>query len=532
MKGNGELWCSREDFFFSMDEEIFKNNSSVWRSIGLMRKPLVEDAALVPTKDLLVIEDLNPESLPPTTDITTNINPPEKHQQLGLDASRKYIRSLTQGLEATGRSALVIIDLSMHTCEMTKAAVLESGPAQLPLYYLGFAGDDEKLDWAKQHMEGWLAEQYLAGEVKLPGSCVLPPKTLPEGVVEAAPPQPQLTTLTWCNKVKFEGLATLRTPDSLLTKYWDHSRFGAEFQAFLENARQELPLDTKAEKETGGGGKRKASGGAGPANPPLAAPAGSSQQGGSSSEAPVQQQLNAPIPVADLPSALTWEAVLVSNKNVSVVLAIGERIFLVNRSESDMTVEAGTLIAGWYKGKFWHHRNADGEAPSKKAKKGGDEGQDPCDTDLPFQLENFDSQIQCKGKMKTLGSVLLEQRKKMPDAKIAYHQIKDSPLPGKPSWFTLELKHHIYFRFESVPTKQAAAEGEAGTPKISMTHLAGCIGKDKWTTAGCDIVWAMKWSPSAEKGLQPVRPMVLTTRALKVPKQMALELTKSEGSNH
>lgn len=103
-------------FMMAMDEDRFKHNMAVWRTVPLMKKPLVEEAILTPTRDLLVIEDVSEDSLPATTDMNTSINPPEKHQQIGVDAARKLLRSLTQGLESnSGRSALLVLDLSMHT---------------------------------------------------------------------------------------------------------------------------------------------------------------------------------------------------------------------------------------------------------------------------------------------------------------------------------------------------------------------------------------------------------------------------------
>ena len=354
----------RGRFLLAMDEEISKSNLNLWKADPLVKKPLVEEAALTPTRDLLIIEDVSEDSLPSTTDLTTSINPPEKHQQIGLDAAKKLLCSLTAGLELnTGRSALLVVDLSTHTGEMCKASLIEGEPAKLPVYYLGFTTDDDKEDWARQHLQAWLADQYLEdGGLKLPTSCSLPAKTLPAELQEAAPPLPQLSVLTWCKTRLFEGLASLKTPDSLLTKYWDRARFGAEFQSLIETARKDLPLDLPAES-TDKNKKRKVSLGAGQENPPLAS------SGQSSQHQPGAQGLKA-MPVTDLPSALTWEAVLTTNKNVHIVLAIGEiRVFLVHRGDQPQTLEAGTLIAGWFKEKFWQHRDAAGEASKKKAKK-------------------------------------------------------------------------------------------------------------------------------------------------------------------
>eukprot|EP00435_Cladocopium_sp_Y103_P037858 s4511_g10.t1 len=181
-----------------------------------------------------------------------------------------------------------------------------------------------------------------------------------------------------------------------------------------------------------------------------------------------------------MPSALTWEAVLVSNKHIHVVLAVGGRVYLVNRTDSEQALEGGTLIAGWFKGRFWQHRSEDGEAPPKKSRKGGNDNEAPSNADILFQLEDAGSHVSFEAKIRTVGSLLLEQRKKMPEAKIAYHHLNESPKAGNPTWFDLTLKNHIYFRTEGIPTKEAP-DGST-TPKISMGHLGGCLKPEMWNT--------------------------------------------------
>ena len=90
---------------------------------------------------------------------------------------------------------------------------------------------------------------FLDGTLPIPKSVTLPPAELPSDMVEAAPPQPQLNILTWNKQVKLEGVATLKTPASLLTQYHDHPRFGTEFKAILEQARADYPLDMADDKK-------------------------------------------------------------------------------------------------------------------------------------------------------------------------------------------------------------------------------------------------------------------------------------------
>ena len=234
-------------FLFPMDEKSSQGLALKWRSAPLLKKPLVEEAILTQTRDLIQIEDASPNALPATTYLETHINPPEKHQQIGVDASRKLLRGFLQGLEPpTGaRCAVLIVDLSLHTCDFLKAASMDHmlGNTGMSTYYLGFGAGDDKLEWAGLHIEEFLSTGFLEGSLSIPKSVSLPPPELPQEMVESSPAQPQLNVLTWNNKVKYNMVPTLKTPASLLTQYHDHPRFATEFRSLLEQSRVEYPLD-------------------------------------------------------------------------------------------------------------------------------------------------------------------------------------------------------------------------------------------------------------------------------------------------
>lgn len=233
-----------------MDDTASAAVVAKWRSGPLFRKPLCEEAELTPTRELLQVEDVSPEALPTSTNTDTYINPAEKHQQIGQDAGKKLLRGFLQGMESPsgGRCAVLIVDLSLHVCDGLKAATAEYllSNSGLPTYFLGFAAGEEKLEWAEEHYTSWLSAGFLDGSLPVPKSVMLPPVELSSELVEAAPPQPQLNTLTWNKQVKYEGVPTLKMPPGVLTQYHDHARFGSEFKAMLEQARKDYPLDMPA----------------------------------------------------------------------------------------------------------------------------------------------------------------------------------------------------------------------------------------------------------------------------------------------
>ena len=294
-------------FLVSMeDDEVATKTLTVWRSAPLFRKPLTEEAELVLTQNLLTIEDLDEEAVPSTTNPTTHVNPPEKAQQVGPDAARKVLRGVLQGLQSPSgmRTALLLVDLSLHTCDFTRAAMLESfgGQLNMPLYYCGFGQTELKRDWAKEYMTDFVTTGLLSGEFPLPASATLPPVAIPADQVEAMPPQPQLLLMAW-SQVKHEGLPSLRTPESVLKKWHDHPQFGEQFQSFLADLRKECPVDLPPSSKKGGGSGED---GRGRSTAVLASATASARV----QPAPEEKAMN----ISDLPSPITWEAVVPASK--------------------------------------------------------------------------------------------------------------------------------------------------------------------------------------------------------------------------
>ena len=228
------------------------------------------------------------------------------------------------------------------------------------------------------------------------------------------------------------------------------------------------------------------------------------------------------IPAAELPDPLTWEAVLNAKAGLSVVLALNQRVFVKNTSDQPQGLPSGTVLAGWFKGKFWHYqRSGTGEPKRKKRKE--DQPDEVTDADVLFCLEDADSLVSFKGKPVCLGNLVQQRRDASRSDALQYHTKQDKPSPGKPGWFKCTLDSMIYFRAEDIPVKSE----DGGTPKIPIHHLAGCMKASEWETTASKVIWAVKWSDVESKGLTPVRPMVVTSREIKIPSQSAVELLKA-----
>ena len=262
---------------------------------------------------------------------------------------------LSNGLNESERPAILVLDLSSRTLEFAKATyeLGRSGAAPGALYYLGFAESAAEEEWQRYHLGSWMANGFLEGTLKLPaGSQPLGPAELPPELVTGLPPKPDLTTLTWSNRKK-DGLVTPKTPDKVLQAWHDHAEFGENFRNWLTKAREATALDLSAEEADGKEKPRGSRGGEGTGPAPDPSPTGEPD--------PKKLKLStASLPscfIADVPTPLSWSAqvgVTGGGKKASVrlLIAIGQRIFLCNDSAADITMGAGTILAGYFRGKW------------------------------------------------------------------------------------------------------------------------------------------------------------------------------------
>lgn len=128
-----------------------KSTLTVWRRSPIFSRTLLQEADLVPTKEMLVIEDLSDTAVPASTDATTHINPPEKVQQIGIAAGQSLLRGVltASGQDEGERKAHLVVDLTTHTADVTRAFVQDSLSKTFaaPTYYIGFTASEGHQEW-------------------------------------------------------------------------------------------------------------------------------------------------------------------------------------------------------------------------------------------------------------------------------------------------------------------------------------------------------------------------------------------------
>ena len=173
----------------SLDEDIYKAANEKWRSATVFRKPLLDEAELLLTKDILSIEDMSETALPTSTSDSHHPTQAEKAQQCGIPAARSLLRGFL-ARETTGgvRSATLFVDMTTHTMDFARALILEKGSQAV--FYAGFTRDHGELEWSRSLLRDFLSQGMLDGSIKLPPGSTLPPAELPAEMVTSSPPLP------------------------------------------------------------------------------------------------------------------------------------------------------------------------------------------------------------------------------------------------------------------------------------------------------------------------------------------------------
>lgn len=195
-----------------------------------------------------------------------------------------------------------------------------------------------------------------------------------------------------------------------------------------------------------------------------------------------------------------------------LVIAPGQRIFIHNKGPQEVSIAEGCMLVGFYRGKWWQRKE-----------------QEPTAEDVLFHVRDGDDKVVCNNAFKPIKEVVAQKRKQSPvEAAVSYHNLKDAPRPNDPGFFTLDLKHHMYFKVSDLPVQVKEEQGvpSAAVAKvIQQSHAASALPVACWETAISTVAWVVKWVPG--KGLQPVRPIVVATQAVKVPANKAIELKRN-----
>ena len=205
------------------------------------------------------------------------------------------------------------------------------------------------------------------------------------------------------------------------------------------------------------------------------------------------------VDIKSLPANPLLKAPFLKQTALQVKAFVGNKVYVANTGDKDVTIPVGTFLCGYGKGRFGRNQN----------------GSFNPDCHQMYNIKTCDDFV-FTSKMITVKEVVAEQRSNNPEAKIAYHSIFDIASKDKDA-FGVKLEHEIFF----VPAFSSDEEGGQNQP-ITQTTLAGKLPANTFVSSHCVVQsWGVKWSP---QGLSPVRPLVLFKQSCDLPAGKAVSL--------
>ena len=206
------------------------------------------------------------------------------------------------------------------------------------------------------------------------------------------------------------------------------------------------------------------------------------------------------VDIQSLPANPLLEATFQKQPAVKIKAFVGNKVYVVNTGDADVSIPAGALLCGYGRGKF--DRNTGGRFNP--------------DCHSMFEIKTCDDLVVHKEKMTTVKDMMQAQRATYPQAKIAYHSVFEVASTDRDA-FGVKQEHEVFF----IPAFFGDDDG-AQSQQINQGTLAGKLPANIFDNSHCVVAtWVVKWS---FQGLGPVRPLVIFKKACDLPAGKALSL--------
>ena len=420
-----------------------------------MKVPVVCLGEQVRNKDLIRREDPDADALPPSVigeeDPGHSFSIAEKHIQIGPSACTKILSAFFNDFSAfETRYALMVVDLSVHVCDMVKA-VLNGGGTDRPIFYVGLCTDDEHMAFVKGEIVHFVKTKLLTDDgFTIPGFTI-PPKEMPQD--DFSMPEPVLHVLAF-NELK----DAFKFKDADVAK-WKGGIFQHEFEQLEAALKKSDALSELA--LTPGGVKHEAPGG-------------------------VKHVIENGIPTDDMfidagsiQTQILHDVALSQKKGLVLKVCANHEIYLVNHGDSDSSITNGSIVVGYGKGKW-------GDATEPGA--------------IKYELTSSSDSVMFNGKLATLGQLVQQKllTHAADEARCCYFTMNPEDGNGV---FDLIRKSDIFYIVHAVEIKR-----EEGVPKAIQSNAGSLIPPEHWNTTFTKFMWCVNWA--TKKGLRPNRPQV------------------------
>ena len=179
------------------------------------------------------------------------------------------------------------------------------------------------------------------------------------------------------------------------------------------------------------------------------------------------------VEIQSLPANPLLEAPLFRKlSGLQVKVFVGNKVYVVNPGDADVSIPRGALVCGYGRGKF--DRN--------------DGGRFNPDCHSMFKIQTCDDLVVHKDKMTTVKEMMQSQRTTYPQAKIAYHSVFEVASTDKDA-FGVKLEHEVFV----IPGLTSDDEGGQSQP-INQNTLAGKLPTKTFENSHCVLAtWSVKW---------------------------------------
>lgn len=458
---------------FTFPAALGDARKSIWWASELRENGRTAPAPQLPSKDMVVPEDISDDAVPATAD-TRYVSAGPKYCQLGPDAAHALLESLTLGMDFVQLkiSGLVFVNLTPNVGDEVYAFLNLQKGSSLTSSMICFCSTQCEKDWLETSVKEWIKDKVKSKDMVVPGQIPIEDAPSRDNVGQYAP-MPSFNVLVPKGTIpKYPGSTesgcvlpkdvVLEMPLAEAKKWSAHATHSNEFNLWMEQSGVNVftpPCDSE------GGVKR-------PGDP---------SAGAATKKSKVVVDPARIVPTSEIKSALLFECAITGiTKGDPIKLHLRHKEkYMVNTGAAETAIPRFSILSGFGKGSF------------KLVK---------ADSDLPangieFVLVDHNCWVIIGGVVRTLGDVINEERVKKPDIQPVYHKIEVDA--AKPSEFKCVQTHRVAY----VPQDDGTKLPKDGNIAAKDADAS------KWVGNGVSaLAWSVRWTA---KGLQAVAPKII-----------------------
>jgi len=213
-------------------------NKTIWAKSEFFGECITKAAIQVPTKEMRVVEDMDPNALPVTYDDghgKFGIGAARKFMQIGEDAAGKMLTGMITNVEFGDKGGVLWLDLNPDVGDFAQAFFNQRGKAHVPTFYYATCRDDVHQEWLEKSLVEYYSREFTEERFTLPG---VKPKsrTPPDDLLETPPPKPELNVLTWMPDLpeKRGHPGGVQIPADKVKAWYQHALYGDKFRTFYD----------------------------------------------------------------------------------------------------------------------------------------------------------------------------------------------------------------------------------------------------------------------------------------------------------